>query len=80
MRIGTAVLVGICVVLAPVALLCLGILLKLGIQQSLHLYGGFFTLLLCFGVIPALVMFGFLLDRRDQQNQNSQEDFRPDGR
>jgi uncharacterized membrane protein YqjE len=68
---GIVVLVALCLLFTPIAFFSLALLLKMGIQESYRYYGPGFTLLLCLSVVPCLVTFGFLLDRRGQQSPNS---------
>jgi uncharacterized membrane protein YqjE len=79
MRLGLIVIVGLCLLLTPIALICLGILLKLGLEESYRIYGAGFTIGLVIGIAPCLVALAFLLDRREQQNQNPPTDSQFDG-
>lgn len=57
--------------MVPVAVLwglfSFGLLMKEGLAASLDHYGTGFTIFLAAGVIAALLLIGFLFDRRNQQ-------------
>lgn len=75
MRLGLIALVGLAVIMAPIGFFSFGLLLKLGITESVALYGMPFTLALCFAAASCLVVLGFLFDRREPRNQDFPKDW-----
>jgi len=66
------------VVLAPVGLFCLAFLLRLGMAQSLEVYGSTFTVLVSAGIVPVFLAIAYLFDRRQGQERHTQEARRSD--
>lgn len=60
----SAVLVLAAVVLTPFAMISFGLLMKMGIETSLHRYGASATIGMIALIVPLLVVLGFLFDKR----------------
>ena len=63
-------------ILAPLGFMAAMFLMKLGIQSSYQEYGGPFTIGLIALIVPALVVLGFLFDRRQGQTRDNPRNYR----
>ena len=62
--------------LAPVGLFLIGILLKLGIEQSLTLYGTTFTVIAGLGFLPVCLGVAFLFDKQEAAKSAPEDQWR----
>lgn len=69
MRTVILALVLLLLLLAPVGLVMVGIVLKLGLERSYEIYGPAFTIMAGLGLLPVLLAIAFLFDRQEQRKQ-----------
>jgi len=74
---GTALAVGFLLLLTPIGLFCLGLLLKLGIEEALVRYGTGGTVALIAGSATVFLAIAFLVDSRQDRKPRNPEDRPP---